>query len=293
MKIIPLIFFIVFSTSSTFAGFSSQLKLKSEVTHQLQEANIYEEDNKQLIKNFEFPFSAVGQLSRSGLKDRIKGAGSCTASLISPDLILTNAHCVVEDGEIALVDAVFSLQFDERKKIRSPYQARITEVVDIGTKTLFLEQDSYLDWAILRLDRKLGHLVGWFAVRDLSFEQINTLQKTKEIHMAGYGKDRMQAVHRQTCKIKSMLRYDFVHNCTGSQGSSGSPIFFLEEREDGRQMGVIVALNAKIFRDPKFEENSKWPFSFIPGSAHFSAAVRSENFIKNIIKILKDDEIGL
>ena len=89
----------------------------------------------------------------------VNNESSCTGSLVGPDLILTNAHCVMDLGSGIMNDVtkisinMEYLSADERNIAH----AQVTESVKTNPN---------LDYSLLRLDQPLGKYYGWLELSD-------------------------------------------------------------------------------------------------------------------------------
>lgn len=189
--------------------------------------NVFTGNSRRKVTSTEYPWCAIGAL-------RVP-KGQCTASLIGKDLILTNAHCVVDkaSGTITSWDITFLPNYTNGKSAYS------SEVV----RAKWSEKD---DWAILRLAKPLGETLGWLGTRVLS-DPRNT-----SLFAVGYSSDfdsGLSASWEQGCTITSGLTSygQLRHNCSNSRGSSGSPLFRFEEK-DGKKFPYIIALHAAELR---------------------------------------------
>lgn len=289
MKTLKLFFALtLFCLSSAAHAFMSlPSSSKGLVRSNLNDVNIFSNDNRKIIEEFNFPWSAVGYLSRPELKDGKLGHAGCTASLVGPDLILTNAHCILKDGAVVESDVRFSLHFNGTKKIRARYEAMVTKVEAIGATQFNSGRGQPDDWAILRLDRKLGDVVGWLGVRPRSGEELIKRGKFTTYYMIGYSRDRSGLPLMQKCEIRDSADEQIFHNCSGVEGSSGSPILHLETRSDGQVMGVIVGLQWGSSRRHDISEYAKQDYSLL---GYRGNAVNAQNFYEKLRDILAADE---
>jgi protease YdgD len=210
--------------------------------------------------------------------------GTCTGTLVGIDLVLTNAHCIIdnleEDGAFA-EEIRFKLRLRENRPLAT---ATVTEVVGIGTYT-HIEAPMHNpedDWAILRIDRNLGEDFGYLGWRVLDFTDNETLESLEgQVRLAGYsfdfptdkysqyGRVRETAGVHAGCSVRGLsenfgiaisenasISYDptgtnvtegiLLHDCDSLQGSSGSALIALFD--DGNY--YIVGLHANDFPVP-------------------------------------------
>lgn len=194
-------------------------------------------DDRQPITSSAYPWSAIGRVE-------IDGGGHCTGALVGEDLVLTNAHCVVDDRGQAV-----GLTFKPNYKLGAASDSARATYTWYGTATPNQERRS--DWAVFRLDRPLGKLYGYFGFRSLDYEKL----KAMPVNYAGYStfKDEQfpafvggqTAQAHMGCKIRDVYpESGMLHtDCDNGRGGSGGPIFVME---DG--LPIIVAINAAEFR---------------------------------------------
>jgi protease YdgD len=199
-------------------------------------------DDRVPMTSQQYPWSAIGRLEYPIEGDRI---GICTGSLVVPDVVLTNAHCVVnrETHEV-IANITFKPNLING---RVANDADIANVVDVIYGTDFRDSDAVPhpnDWAFVKLDRPLGETYGTLAWTSLP---VSDLLRTydRELILAGYSGDfpadapgRTAGVH-DGCSILGEADGSLLHDCDTFGGSSGGPILAIIDGEFR-----IVALNS-------------------------------------------------
>lgn len=133
------------------------------------------------------------------------GSGACTASLISQDLLLTNAHCTGADVR----EARFSPEFLDEG--RPP--------VSFSVNTRPVEVDEELDYAILQVSGSPGKTFGVIALSPEAPSPGDDLSIFH--HPLGH----IKSVTRYGCLAKSVHNGLLGHLCDTLPGSSGAPVF--------------------------------------------------------------------
>jgi protease YdgD len=204
-------------------------------------------DDRVLMDTGVFPWSVVGYIE-------FDAGGTCTATLIGEDVLVTAAHCISEGGRI---DAAGVFRTGENL----PGGARSARVIDYlmdddWDEAAFSAGDTLdgTDWALLRLDQPLGAELGYVGYEALVDDQGPRAALRAPIRQAGYSWDTGSNLSGNLdCRIIEVFDDNtMAHNCDTTRGDSGSP-FMTERNGEWR----IVAT------DSNFRSNPDGPFIYI------------------------------
>lgn len=187
--------------------------------------NVFGEDKRQAITSREYPWRAIGKINNG-----------CTGTMVSRNLALTAAHCVI-DPDTKQLKSNLTTFYPNYINGSSQYSSTISYVW-WGTT----DPDNYRadDWAILLLATNLGDQVGWMGIKGNGDDY-------KTVSLAGYSDDvrggETAGVH-VGCQMRGPTTSGFfLHDCHTARGASGGPIFVMEGKE-----AFITGLNVAEYR---------------------------------------------
>ena len=204
--------------------------------------NVFGKDDRIPMNSSKYPWSAIGRIEVS-IDD--KSMNICTGTLIGKNVVVTNAHCVLDEKtkQVTTNKIRFRPNLINGQALTAAFATKIV----LGTNDP--QRDRANDWAFLVLDRPLGETYGWmkFVVGD--FTDLDTLKD--KIILAGYSSDfpkekpsETAGVHK-SCSIRGFGSQlgTVSHDCDMMAGASGGPMFVFSQ--DGSKVSaIIVALNA-------------------------------------------------
>ncbi|MEL7131677.1 MAG: trypsin-like serine protease [Pseudomonadota bacterium] len=180
-------------------------------------------------------WEAVGRLN-------IGGTGFCTGALIAPALVLTAGHCLYDRASGALIDHTqveflagwrngrASAHRNVRRAVVHPDYNYVGHVESEGVRN---------DLALLELEHPIrdGKIV--------PFETAARPRKGAKVGVVSYGAGRSEAPSLQElCSVLAQQDGLLVTSCTVEFGSSGAPIFVID---DGRaQIVSVVSAKAEV-----------------------------------------------
>lgn len=184
-------------------------------------------------------WQAVGRLN-------IGERSFCTGSLIAPDLVLTAAHCMFDsDTGERIADAKVQFLADWRGGRAAAYRGVKRSLVHprfTFTDGNFADRVAS-DVAILELDQP---------IRNSSIKPFSTDARPvtgAEVGVVSYAKDRADSPSLQeVCHVMARQRGSLVLSCDVDFGSSGAPIFVIEDGE--ARIVSLVSAKAKVRDTP-------------------------------------------
>ncbi|KQB96965.1 trypsin [Loktanella sp. 1ANDIMAR09] len=207
------------------------LGVATTLAAQAQDAGLVTLQTRQDSQGWE----AVGRLD-------IRGKGFCTAALIRDRLILTAAHCLYDlDGSLVSPDR-FSFQAGLRDG-RAQATRAVTRAVahpDYSHSGDATDTSGVaIDIAVLELDRPIRNtriLPYAIAQRPITGDQVGVVS---------YGRGREDAPSlQQVCDVLGRQTGVIVMTCDVEYGSSGSPVFMMNDGET--RIASVVSAMAQI-----------------------------------------------
>jgi V8-like Glu-specific endopeptidase len=193
-------------------------------------------DDRTPMLSRQYPWSAIGRVQGITTEDK---EYHCTGTLIGEDVVLTNAHCVINPETRKLSQKIAFLPNVINGKPGS--QTDVSQVVNVVYGTDFggseLENQTN-DWALLKLDKPIGLKYGYLGWKSLSNA---TLTKNQKAYIfVGYSGDfpdtskdnyrfftagaGFTASAQDGCSITQAKSNVLFHDCDTTGGSSGGAI---------------------------------------------------------------------
>ncbi|WP_051927532.1 trypsin-like serine peptidase [Ruegeria halocynthiae] len=220
------------------------------------------QSNKRKLTDREdlYGWEAIGRLD-------IGDQGFCTGTLIAQDLVLTAAHCAIDEktGKTYVPSAVtFRAGLSNGKALAERKVAQIAVHPDYTRHAELSAEAVRIDVALMRLEQPIP-----YSVAD-PFALHSGRVAGNEVSIASYGRGRAEAITRErSCRILQRRQGLITFNCDITFGSSGSALLARNGPRwqilsvvsavgtDGRQKvgfgmeltGIVADLKADLRRD--------------------------------------------
>lgn len=173
-------------------------------------------DDRVIIDAAAAPWNMIGFVDLS--------EASCTGTLIGPSLVLTSAHCIIEEGVVDTPPVEFLAGFQNGAHV-----ARSGVTGFYAAEGYINGEQEGTDYAFITLTEPLGDQLGWMDVGLLTPEQIAEMSQGRgpAIMQAGYSYDQQGVLTGNlTCPFIEIAPENVLeHECDTLQGDSGSPLF--------------------------------------------------------------------
>jgi V8-like Glu-specific endopeptidase len=167
--------------------------------------------------------------------------GFCTAALVTPDVVMTAAHCLYERDTGRPVPAA-EIEFQAGLRFGRAEAYRGVRRVVVHPDYDFLDADRLgrigTDVALLELDRpvRMGHVKPFRTQFRVSLGQ--------QVQVVSYAKSRPDAPSREVgCSVLTRDDEVLVLSCEVDFGSSGAPVFV--EYEGGARIVSVISAKAE------------------------------------------------
>ncbi|MEM7444042.1 MAG: trypsin-like serine protease [Pseudomonadota bacterium] len=200
-------------------------------------------DERVLVDSHALPWRTIGQLEFAD--------GSCTATLVAADVVLTAAHCFLTEGGPDRPQAFYA-------GLDGQTYVEVAGIVDYYMNPRYDDdidppagQGNGEDWGFARLDRPLGDTLGFLPVVVPQSDVQGQADKDQALFMVDQGGyswdtgDRLSA--HLGCPVTEFLPDNSMfHECDTTLGDSGSP-FLLDQ---GGGNFAVIAVESRYLRIP-------------------------------------------
>ena len=210
-------------------------------------------DDRVPMLSRKYPWSAIGRVQ--GFNNN-GGSYHCTGTLISEDVVLTNAHCVINSKTRQFSQKILFLPNVVNGKVTNESDIAEVENVIYGTDFSGNKLENQVnDWALLKLNKPIGFKYGYLGWKSLPSSTLianrnkyifvgysgdfpDNNQKGYKFFTAGKG---WTASVENGCSIVEESRNILFHDCDTAGGSSGGAIIGVV----GNQPYILALNNAE------------------------------------------------
>lgn len=184
-------------------------------------------DDRVPVVSREYPWRAIGRVEILDEESQ-EPIGHCTGTLIGVDLVLTNAHCVIDRKTNKLASRIW--QFRPNVINGEAQDDAIVTHVTYGTDFSDEDTSNKDDWALLKLNKPLGNKYGYLGWRSIEPQTLISSFKGK-ISILGYSGDFPKSNPGSTAGYSRGCSFlpaspagTIFHNCDTNPGASGSAV---------------------------------------------------------------------
>lgn len=198
----------------------------------------------QIIDSAEAPWPSVGQVNVAGYRR----TQMCTGTLISPNVVLTAAHCLYspvtgkpfQSKDLLFVAGVRRDLYAERHEVRC---TKISKSYQFSKKPSL--EDVASDVALIVLKRKSD----LSSVPQITRDAFDKLSREASFTLAGYHRGRRFLPSADpSCKVLGSANGGWVLGCASRQGMSGGPVF----RSNNGTLEISAILSASMSEGRSF-----------------------------------------
>lgn len=153
----------------------------------------------------------------------------CTGFLVADDILVTAGHCVAD--QVDCLDSLWVFDFDTKVASKKVFK----EVNTVGCKEIIKrevsDQEEYIDYAVIKLDRKVKDR------KPLKFRTSGEVEKDSSVVMIGHPLGLPMKVTKGATVWITDFNWTFTSNLDAFGGNSGSPVI---NEQTGLVEGILV-----------------------------------------------------
>ena len=196
---------------------------------------VFGKDDRKPVDSREAPWRSVGRVNVAGYR-KIR---FCTGTLIAPDLVVTAAHCLVNEisgrpfqpGSVHFVAGVKGDNYLAHSRARCMRFLGKPEFNRLPTLESFLT-----DVAVIALEKPM-------TLKPLAIDNSYVPVATSELTHTGYGRDdKYRLLAHRKCRPKGAKQGLLFTDCDTNHGGSGGPVLV----RSGEDYKIVAAMSGVI-----------------------------------------------
>lgn len=207
------------------------------------------DDDRRIVDSWEAPWNAIGRVNIAGYRRR----GSCTGTLIAPDLVATAAHCLFDrrSGKPVPLGNIHFVAGQRRDKFLAHAKAKCLRLPD-GHR--FSREPSM---AAFRSDVAVIVLKQSLTIAPVPLATAKAPAAGTALVHPSYGRDRPYLLSADSnCRVQGRSEGVLMTDCDTNFGGSGGPVLV---REAGALRLLAVMVGIANRRYSAAVEASQWP----------------------------------
>lgn len=143
--------------------------------------------------------------------------GFCTGFLVKDDILVTAGHCL-QKAPCSDTSIIFDYQMESSNSLAALTKENVFQCAKVITQEVPSQENQYLDYAIIKLDRSTGRA-------GLSYASEDTLQALDDVAVLGYPSGLPEKIASNAFVLSNDVNLPFfVANLDTFGSNSGSPV---------------------------------------------------------------------
>ena len=181
--------------------------------------------------SYDYPYNFVARL--------VSQYSVCTATLISPKILLTAAHCVIKNNKVYFKPQELKVQFYVGSNVKKQHQIAVRTIHVLDDFKNYGFARLWQDWAFIEIQHSYKPQGAFPKIMEPTKYPMNVWQ-------AGFGPHQHDVLYiDEQCKILRREKNIWRTNCLIVPGDSGGPLFGKDSQGHIYIVGVNSALRTQ------------------------------------------------